>query len=164
MWESFCAPPQYSSTPTRNKLPTETPKSIGGNALASIACLEKVLGADERSKQLEYALFCELRERVAAQVGRLQVLAHLVAQIDCVASLAEVAVDRRYTRPTVDGSVDLDLTAARHEVWQAVQHHGSTLAHPAFAELPPTSLGLRFAPGRPAVTGGTAYWCLALNR
>ena len=47
-------------------------------------------------------------------------LAHLVAQIDCVASLAEVAVDRRYTRPTVDGSVDLDLTAARHPVVEAM--------------------------------------------
>lgn len=63
-----------------------------------------------------------------------------------------------YQRPGID------LTAARHEVWQAVQRHGSTLEHSAFAELPPTSLGLRFAPGSPAVTGGTAYWCLALNR
>ena len=57
-----------------------------------------------------------------------------------------------------------DLTAAKTEVWDAVQHHGSSLALPALAALPPTSVGLRFAPGSGQTTGGTAYWCLELHR
>ncbi|HCH65712.1 MAG TPA: hypothetical protein DFR83_23110 [Deltaproteobacteria bacterium] len=57
-----------------------------------------------------------------------------------------------------------DLTTAKTEVWSAVQHYGSALAHPTFADLPPTSLGLRFAPGSATPRGGTAYWCLALQR
>ncbi len=58
----------------------------------------------------------------------------------------------------------VDLTAARIEVQAAVEHHGSSLNHPAFTSLPPTSLGLRFAPGSERASGGTAYWCLALHR
>ena len=58
----------------------------------------------------------------------------------------------------------VDLTAARIDVQAAVAHHGSSLNHPTFTSLPPTSLGLRFAPGSERVSGGTAYWCLALQR
>lgn len=81
---------------------------------------EKVLGADERRKELEYALFRQLRDRVAAQVGRLQVLAQAVAFVDVVAALAHIAVDRRYVRPVVDSSTDLDIRAGRHPVVEAM--------------------------------------------
>ena len=81
---------------------------------------EKVLGADERRKELEYALFRELRDRAAAQVARLQRLADAVAFIDCVAALAEVAVDRRYVRPDVDASSELEIRGGRHPVVEAM--------------------------------------------
>jgi len=58
----------------------------------------------------------------------------------------------------------VDLRAAKAEVWNAVQHHGSGLADAALAVLPPTSVGLRFASGSGNATGGTAYWCLELHR
>lgn len=81
---------------------------------------EKVLGADERRKELEYALFRALRERVAAEVGRLQVLARTVAFVDVVASMADLSVDRRYVRPEVDTSTDLDIRGGRHPVVEAM--------------------------------------------
>ncbi len=52
---------------------------------------EKVLTADERSKELEYQLFVELREFVAAQVRRLQATAAALAQLDVLAGLADLA-------------------------------------------------------------------------
>ena len=58
----------------------------------------------------------------------------------------------------------VDLSAAKAEVWRAVQHHGSALADPSLSDLRPTSFGLRLSPGDETPRGGTAYWCLALNR
>ncbi len=77
---------------------------------------EKILGADERRKALEYERFCELRERVAGQLGRLQALARTVAAVDALASLAEVAADYRYVRPEVVEGRDLEIVAGRHPV------------------------------------------------
>ena len=77
---------------------------------------EKVMGADERRKALEYELFVALRQRVATELGRLQALARAVSFVDVVSTLAEVAVDRRYVRPTLDASDDLHITGGRHPV------------------------------------------------
>jgi len=81
---------------------------------------EKVLGADERSKALEYVLFTELRQRVAAQVARLQAAARGVAWLDVVASLAEVAATSRYVRPVVDAGDRLEIMAGRHPVVESM--------------------------------------------
>ena len=77
---------------------------------------EKVLGADERRKALEYALLVELRQRVAAQVARLQAAAAQVAWLDVVAGLAELAATSRYVRPVVDDGDRLEIVAGRHPV------------------------------------------------
>ena len=77
---------------------------------------EKVLGADERRKELEYALFRELRDRVAGAVDRLQTLAAAIARVDVVAAFAAVAVDLRHVRPEVHAGPELEIRAGRHPV------------------------------------------------
>ena len=77
---------------------------------------EKVLGADERRKALEYELFVQLRARVAEELGRLQALAAAVSFLDVVGTLAEVAVDLRYVRPVLDDSLRLEVQGGRHPV------------------------------------------------
>ncbi|MEC8424883.1 MAG: DNA mismatch repair protein MutS, partial [Myxococcota bacterium] len=77
---------------------------------------EKVLGADERRKELEYALFRELRDRVALAVDRLQAVGAGIARVDVVAAFADVAVDRRYVRPVVHDGPELEITGGRHPV------------------------------------------------
>ena len=52
---------------------------------------EKVLSAEEQAKELEYELFVELRDAVAAQARRLQATAAVLAQLDVLAGLAELA-------------------------------------------------------------------------
>ena len=81
---------------------------------------EKVLGADERRKELEYALFRALRDRVAEAVDRLQTLAAAIARLDVVAAFADVAVDLRYVRPEVHAGPELEITGGRHPVVESM--------------------------------------------
>ena len=81
---------------------------------------EKVLGAEEKRRALEYSLYCTLRDRVGEQIGRLQRLARWVAQVDAFASLATLAVDRRYTRPTVNSGKRIAFEACRHPVVESM--------------------------------------------
>ncbi len=80
---------------------------------------EKVLGADERRRSLEYERFVELRQRVAAASHRLLGLASKLASLDALASLAEVAAARRWTRPTVGDDRRLDIRGGRHPMVEA---------------------------------------------
>ena len=75
-----------------------------------------LLTARERINELEYRIFCELRDYVAAQVTRIQATAEAVAKLDVYCSLAEVAVRNNYTMPEVDTSRQLQIVEGRHPV------------------------------------------------
>ena len=77
---------------------------------------EKILGAGERRKAIEHAMYIELRTKVAEKIILLQQLAKRIAYIDCLACLSEVAIMYRYVRPTVNQSMDMNLKEARHPV------------------------------------------------
>lgn len=81
----------------------------------------KVLGAEERIKQLEYQLFIELRQEVARRSGELLETAKAIAELDVLATLAEVAAKNHYTRPTVDGGSEIVIKEGRHPVIEQVQ-------------------------------------------
>lgn len=77
----------------------------------------KILGADEKSRQLEYELFLQLRDRVLTWTDDLQSLANAVATLDCVASLAEIARHYRYVRPVLDTDRGVtEIVDGRHPV------------------------------------------------
>ena len=75
-----------------------------------------LLTARDRINELEYRIFCELRDRVAAQVERVQAAADAVARLDVLCSLAEVAVRNHYSMPEVDASYELRILEGRHPV------------------------------------------------
>ncbi|QDU60049.1 DNA mismatch repair protein MutS [Planctomycetes bacterium Pan216] len=77
---------------------------------------QKVLGAEERAKSLEYELFQRLRDEVSSQTIELQRLAQLLAELDTLLSLAELASSRQYVRPQVTEGSDLDIKGGRHPV------------------------------------------------
>lgn len=77
---------------------------------------EKVLNAEGRSQQLEQDLFLALRDRIAGQTARLQSTADVLANLDVVAGLAELAAARRYCRPTMVAEPVLDIKNGRHPV------------------------------------------------
>lgn len=76
----------------------------------------KILGAKDRAISLEYQLFTQVREKVAANLERIQTAARAVAQIDVLASFANVAVDMRYCRPEVNMSGQILIKDGRHPV------------------------------------------------
>ncbi len=77
---------------------------------------EKILGAEERINELEYELFQLVREMVAARSKEIQHNAELLAELDCLAGLAEVARQNQYVRPEVDDSDRLEIEGGRHPV------------------------------------------------
>ena len=76
----------------------------------------RILGAHERLIVLEHQLFGDLLSEISAQLGRIQDTAAAVAQLDVFVSLAQVACDNNYCRPTVDDSDELRITEGRHPV------------------------------------------------
>lgn len=82
---------------------------------------EKVLGAEDRIHELEYALFQEIRERVAAEGSRIARTASGLATLDVLLSLAGVADERGYCKPVVDDSEVIDIKDGRHPVIEAMK-------------------------------------------
>jgi DNA mismatch repair protein MutS len=86
---------------------------------------EKVLTADEKSKELEYELFLQLREAVSASRRRLQATAAVLAQIDVLVGLAELARRRNYCRPRVVEEPVLRVVDGRHPVLDVLEPDGT---------------------------------------
>lgn len=80
-----------------------------------------ILGADERSRQLEYELFCALREEVKGFLDAIQVSADALAEADVLLAFAESAQRHGYCRPELDCSRDLSIVNGRHPVLEQVQ-------------------------------------------
>ena len=76
----------------------------------------KVLGAEERSKQLENELFLELRNRVVGHLPKLQETAAAIAEVDVLCALSEVAQYHRHCRPILDESNGFFVVNGRHPV------------------------------------------------
>ncbi len=82
-----------------------------------------VLGAQDKLTALEYELFTELREQIAAQVHRIQRTAQSLANLDVLCALAELAQENRYTCPDVDFSGRIHIRDGRHPVVEKVIEH-----------------------------------------
>jgi len=76
----------------------------------------KVLGADEKAAELEYEIFCEVRSKVADEAVRVGKVARAVAELDVLASLAEVASAKGYAKPVVDDGEQIRVKNGRHPV------------------------------------------------
>jgi len=76
----------------------------------------KVLTSGEQADQLEYDLFIEIRETVAAETRRVLAVARAAAELDVLAGLAAIAAEYRYCRPVVDDSRKLLIADGRHPV------------------------------------------------
>ncbi len=76
----------------------------------------KVLGAEDRIGTREAELFGALRDTVGAAITRIQGTAALLARLDVLASLAEVASTERWVRPELHDGLELTLQASRHPV------------------------------------------------
>lgn len=76
----------------------------------------KILGAEEKIHQIEGQLFEELVSWIATYIKPVQLNANLVAQLDCLSSFTQLAIDNNYVCPVLDETFDLEITNGRHPV------------------------------------------------
>lgn len=80
----------------------------------------RILGAQDKSIALESKLFNDIREKISAQLSRVQETAKAIATLDVLVSFAAVSVKNDYTRPTINVSGRLYLKDSRHPVVEAL--------------------------------------------
>lgn len=95
---------------------------------------EKVLSADEKSRQLEYELFLQLRESVHSASRRLAGTASALAQLDVLGGLAELAARQRYCRPVLRETSSLSIVDGRHPVLDVVEPQGTFVPNDTIAD------------------------------
>jgi DNA mismatch repair protein MutS len=84
---------------------------------------EKVLGAEAQIIELEYKLFEEIRLKITQEASRIQTMARLLALLDVLATLAEVAHTHQYVKPQVNEGQEIRIVDGRHPV---LERHSST--------------------------------------
>lgn len=77
---------------------------------------EKILGAQEKITVIESRIYTELVNRIAEYIPAIQLDASLVARLDCLCALTNVAIENRYNRPVVDDSLKIEIVEGRHPV------------------------------------------------
>jgi len=93
--------------------------TVGGERFVTPELKEmeaKILGADERARQLEYQLFQRLRDETLHELGPMQQTAEAIAVLDVICALAETARLFRYCRPTLNETLRLVIKDGRHPV------------------------------------------------
>lgn len=93
-----------------------------------------ILGAEDKLYALEYELFCEVRDKVGAEVVRIQKTAKAVAALDVFASLALVAQRNNYVRPKINESGVLDIKNGRHPVVEQMIEHVMFIANDTYLD------------------------------
>lgn len=93
-----------------------------------------ILGAEDKLYALEYELFCEVRDKVGAEVVRIQKTAKAVAALDVFASLALVAQRNNYVHPKINESGVLDIKNGRHPVVEQMIEHDMFIANDTYLD------------------------------
>ncbi|WP_395062902.1 DNA mismatch repair protein MutS [Flavobacterium sp.] len=76
----------------------------------------KILGAEEKIHQIEGQLFEQLVSWIATYIKPVQLNANLVAQLDCLTSFTQLAIENNYVCPIIDDTFELEITNGRHPV------------------------------------------------
>ena len=76
----------------------------------------KILGAEEKIHQIESQLFEQLVNWIATYIKPVQLNANLVAQLDCLTSFTQLAIENNYVCPIIDDTFELEITNGRHPV------------------------------------------------
>jgi DNA mismatch repair protein MutS len=96
---------------------------------------ETVLHAEERRQAREYDLFVEIRGRIGGEIRRIQETAARIADLDAIASLAEVAERYNYCCPVVEDDDAIEITDGRHPVVERLAGGNGFVPNDVFLDL-----------------------------
>ncbi|MBD5449926.1 MAG: DNA mismatch repair protein MutS [Lachnospiraceae bacterium] len=84
---------------------------------------DAILNAEDKLSTLEYDLFCEIREAIAAEMERIQRTARSIAKLDVFTSLSYIAERNQYIRPSLNEKGIIDIKGGRHPVVEQMIDH-----------------------------------------
>jgi len=90
---------------------------------------DKILGAEEKLVNLEYNLFTEIRDKVEKETSRIQSSAKIIGQLDALSTLALVAKENNYVKPSINEEGIIDIVDGRHPVVEKVIGLGEFVAN-----------------------------------
>ena len=95
---------------------------------------DTILGAEDKLCALEYELYCEVRNTIAAELTRIQRTAKAVAKLDVIASLALVAERNNYVRPKINEKGVIDIRDGRHPVVEKMIDNDMFIANDTYLD------------------------------
>ncbi|MGY0372045.1 DNA mismatch repair protein MutS [Clostridium sp. JNZ J1-5] len=107
---------------------------------------EKILGAQEKLVELEYNVFVEVREQVEVHINRMKNSAKLLSEVDCLSSLAIVALENNYCKPEIKESGELYIKDGRHPVVEKMIPRSTFVANDTYIDNDNTQLILITGP------------------
>ena len=93
-----------------------------------------IMGAEEKLVSLEYDLFCEVRDKIGAEVIRIQKTAKSIAGIDVFCSLSVVATRRNYVKPSINDKGVIQIKNGRHPVVEQMMRDDLFVANDTFLD------------------------------
>ena len=93
-----------------------------------------ILGAEDRLFNLEYVVFCELRDKIFGQIERVQNTASIIASIDMICSLAYVAEHNHYVRPRINHKGEIHIKEGRHPVIENIIENQMFIANDTYLD------------------------------
>ena len=81
---------------------------------------DMIINSDEKSFQLEYNLFIEIRDKVRKYIPSIQNVSNILSEIDVMQSLAVVSEENNYVRPTITENRSICIKSCRHPVVEKV--------------------------------------------
>ncbi len=81
---------------------------------------EKISGAQDKIKMLEYQIFLEIREKVLEDLAALQSMAKATGTLDALMSLSRIALEKKWIRPEVNDDKTLSIHGGRHPVVESM--------------------------------------------
>ena len=95
---------------------------------------DTILGAEEKLTALEYDLFCKVRKQIADEVVRIQHTAKAVACVDVLASMAYVADQNGFCRPSINEKGVIDIKNGRHPVVERMINNDMFIANDTYLD------------------------------
>ena len=95
---------------------------------------DTILNAEDKLYSLEYDLFCQVRDTIAAQIERIQQTAKAIAKLDVFASLSYVAERNHYIRPALNEKGVIDIKEGRHPVVEQMIHNDMFIANDTYLD------------------------------
>lgn len=95
---------------------------------------DMILGAEDKLYTLEYGLFCEVRDAIAAEVLRIQQTARAIAGIDVMVSLSIVSTKNNYVKPRINEKGVIDIKNGRHPVVEKMMRDDLFVANDTYLD------------------------------